>query len=328
VNPRIIVPDHLVIALEDGVIRDVEAHDGRVQSNIGLGDLLSEQVRLVLGIGEMGLDAVEGFEQLVHIRLVGGLRGREAGLVNSVVDRVVYPGVHLIDVDPELLRVIASSRAVHLTQLGGQQLIKCTVEHPDDLAALVVDDGLFLLVPQHGYGVAARVGRVRFEVQVLQVLEAVERILVGGSIFPGKKPAIGAQHDASGDYIDDALETLQRADEVGAVRPWTAQVQVENVAVLFGGELGVRGRGDNRAEDRVWATELAISFTAWFLLSGYYQGQYGYVYFADREGLSETVPPTPFGCNKYYTNPRRITNSASLLRESQNMALTGRKNVR
>jgi hypothetical protein len=64
----------------------------------------------------------------------------------------------------------------------------------------------------------------------------------------------------------------------------------------------------------------------------YYQGQSGYVYYADREGLSEAVPPTSFGSNKYYTSrrliaarQRRITNSASLLKELRMRLLQGRK---
>lgn len=56
--------------------------------------------------------------------------------------------------------------------------------------------------------------------------------------------------------LDEALEGL---DQVGAVRPGTKVVDVEDVAALFGGEGCLWGAGDGGAEGRVFAPEVAVA---------------------------------------------------------------------
>lgn len=58
--------------------------------------------------------------------------------------------------------------------------------------------------------------------------------------------------------MDDGVEALEGADEVGAVGPGAAEVEVEGVAVFFGGEGGGGGGGDGGAELGGFAAELAV----------------------------------------------------------------------
>ena len=71
--------------------------------------------------------------------------------------------------------------------------------------------------------------------------------------------------------MDDWVEAFERADEVGAVRPGAADVEVEDVAVSFGQELGVGRGGDGVAELAGLAAELAVGvgvLVGWGLKGG------------------------------------------------------------
>lgn len=45
VNIGIIVPDHLEIASEESMVTDIESDDRRIESNVGFGQVLSENER-------------------------------------------------------------------------------------------------------------------------------------------------------------------------------------------------------------------------------------------------------------------------------------------
>lgn len=83
---RVVVADHLQVAHKDVDVGDVEARQRRVQADVCFGDVCTEEVGLVLGLGEVGFEAVEGGEDGVEGGFVGGLRGGEAGFVDAVVD--------------------------------------------------------------------------------------------------------------------------------------------------------------------------------------------------------------------------------------------------
>jgi hypothetical protein len=58
----------------------------------------------------------------------------------------------------------------------GEQVVKFCVEHSNDLAALIVDDSLVLLVPERRNRKAANIIRVCLAVQVTEFGEAIKRI--------------------------------------------------------------------------------------------------------------------------------------------------------
>lgn len=73
---------------------------------------------------------------------------------------------------------------VNVTNLGAQ--------HTQDLAALVVDDGLRLDVVQHGHGKAALIRGIHRKVEVAQVGEAlVAGDRVGDDVLPGRVGVLG-----------------------------------------------------------------------------------------------------------------------------------------
>jgi len=115
----------------------------------------------------MLLGAVEGVEESDDVALVGGLGGGEAALVDAVVDQVVLPLVGGVDVGAQGLRVEVHG-AVFLV---GDNIVELGAEHAEDLAALVVDDGLLDFVVEHGHGEAAGVVRVRREVHLAEMGE-------------------------------------------------------------------------------------------------------------------------------------------------------------
>ncbi len=107
-------------------------------------------------------------EHLVEGRFVGLLCRREAGAVDAVVDRRVNAFVQGVDVRSQRLRV-------EVEQVAGQR-IEVMVEHPHDLRRLVIDDAVFVLVPQHRHRHAASVMGIVLGVALVQVLEPIEVI--------------------------------------------------------------------------------------------------------------------------------------------------------
>lgn len=60
----IVAANHSEIALEEGVIRHVESYQGRKKINVRLGNELSEEIGMVLGLREMDFKAIQGLEEL------------------------------------------------------------------------------------------------------------------------------------------------------------------------------------------------------------------------------------------------------------------------
>ena len=152
------------VALEVLHVHDVEAHDGRIQPNIGFSELLSEIVR-ARG-GEIGLRAVEGLEQLGHSGLIRLSLGAEAGLVHAIVDVVVSPFVGLIDLFLQCWREKIDGSFVF-----GEHVVKFVVEHADDLTGFVADDGLLLDVIEARHRESAAIVGLRREVYVAEMRE-------------------------------------------------------------------------------------------------------------------------------------------------------------
>lgn len=183
------------VTLEVLHVDRVETDDGGVQPHIGLCDLVAEIERtLGAGAGQVGFRSVQRLEELQDVLLVRLLGGREAGLVHSVVDVVVRPGVCVFDLGRERRRVQVE---VGRFELGRQEVVELRVQHANDLGGFVGHDGLLLLVPERGHGEARRVVLVRGEVEVAEVCEfRVERVGGGvgsGDLFIGGREAPALQ---------------------------------------------------------------------------------------------------------------------------------------
>ena len=75
-----------------------------------------------------------------------------------------------------------------------------------------------LLVPQHRHRHAAGIGGIGLGVDLVQEVEAVERV-AGGAVFGQERPAVLAHEMMDHRDRDDVLELLQRAKDQRAVRP-------------------------------------------------------------------------------------------------------------
>lgn len=105
-NMRVSTPHIPQITLEMLNVDDVEAYDGREETDVSFGDGVAEVVFVSGGVygGEMFFGAVEGGEEGCYGFFVGFLGGCEAGFVDAVVDVVVGPVVGFVDFGLEFFR--------------------------------------------------------------------------------------------------------------------------------------------------------------------------------------------------------------------------------
>ena len=173
----------------------------------------------------------------------------KAGFVDAVVDVVVGPGVGVVD-------FLLQGRGVEvdLAVLFGQEVVEFGVEHADDLAGFVVDDGFQLGVVEGGHGEAAFVLRVDLEVDVAEVGDALVDG-VWGYVFAGEflvggceSPPFLEHLPVDGGEGDDFLEALQLAGDESAVGPGAGVGDVEMVSPFLRWELGAGLVGDEVAE--------------------------------------------------------------------------------
>lgn len=129
----IVLLDTLDVALEVCVVDGVEADDASPRADVGLGQGVTDQVVV---LGQCGLDLVQGVEQRWDVLVIGFLRGREADLVDTVVDRVIDPLVHLIDLGAEGLRVKVAGGV-----LGCDKVVDCDERKEIELDTKVVKSG-------------------------------------------------------------------------------------------------------------------------------------------------------------------------------------------
>ena len=92
------------------------------------------------------------------------MRRGKPTFVDAVVDVWVDPLIHGVNVCPECLGVETPARSTRLTVLGVEERVEAIVEHSNDLARLVVDYSVSLLVPEDRDGISTCVLRICFEV--------------------------------------------------------------------------------------------------------------------------------------------------------------------
>ena len=252
------MPDHLQITHENPIIRHIKSYQGRVQPHIGLGDEVSKQIRRMPLFSQMLFQPIQRRENRVQITFVRLLRTRKPSLIHPIIDRMINPLIQLINLPPQLLGIKPTTRSIPLPQLLRHKCIKLTIKHPNNLTTLITHNRLLLLIPQRRHQILALIPSLRLLIQLLQTREAIQRIFRRGTVLPGKQPAVFGEGKVTQDQLDDVFEAFERADEIGAVRPWTPEIDVECVAAFFGGELGVGIGGDEGAELAGFAPELAV----------------------------------------------------------------------
>ena len=125
-------------------IDGVEADKGGEQPPIGFGHNVSDQKRLA---GQAGFQHVEGVKHSVKCVCIGRLHRGKAGAVDAVVDILINQSVDCIDFAAQGFGIeIAAFRA---------GAVESGVEHADDFAAFVGNNGVLLPVPEHRHGHAA-----------------------------------------------------------------------------------------------------------------------------------------------------------------------------
>ncbi|CAM5550473.1 hypothetical protein SVIOM342S_06727 [Streptomyces violaceorubidus] len=154
------------VALEVAVVDGVEADQGREQPDLRLRDRVPDQVALPLQPGRQLLQASE------HTRargLVLLLAGGEARPVHAVVDVLVDPGHHLVDLVAQGPRIqVGCARPVQ----GGP--LRREVE--GDLLVVVGDEGPAGHVHHRGHAPPARVAGLPPVVGLAEVADAEDRV--------------------------------------------------------------------------------------------------------------------------------------------------------
>src|SRR5690606_30920446 len=107
------------------------------------------------------------------------------------------------------------------------------IQHADDLGRLVGDNRLFLPVPEHRHGDAARIVGCSLGIDLAKIVETVERI--AGGAFLGKEcPAFLAHEMVDDRNRDDILELLQLAKDQRPMRPWAGERYIEMITPRLG----------------------------------------------------------------------------------------------
>ena len=118
---------------------------------------------------------------------------------------MVDPVVHRVDFRAEMGRVEPAAGLGGLAQVFGEEVVEFGVEHADDFAAFVADDGLALFVPEGWYGEASYVVRIGFVVELTELGEAVERVFRGGAMVSREEPSVLGEGKVAEDQLDDVL---------------------------------------------------------------------------------------------------------------------------
>jgi hypothetical protein len=214
------------VALEVLNVDGIEADDGREKADVLLCQAVAE-VEWAAGLCEICFCAIERGEECGDGLFVRFLSSRwwlvwiygscgwqnirsKARFVDTIVDIVVSPLVSLLDLGLQVLR-----KENHVLILVFEQVVEFGVEHANDLARLVADDGVLLGVIKRGDRESTFVVLIHVKVDVTQVSEALvdgvrpnilARLVVLGG---GKAPALLEHFPVDGGVRDDVLETLE-----------------------------------------------------------------------------------------------------------------------
>ena len=181
VEARVVHTNGFEVAEEDSMVGCVKAGERCVKTNVGLCDMGAEKERSAVAglcIGKVSLKAIETSEQREDVRVVGFLTCREAAFIDAIVDCVVYPFVHCVNLGAKMFRVESLAVLVSFAEAWLDEVVKFRVHHPNDFAGFVVDNSLSLAIPKGWHSVPANVVWVSLEIELLEASESVERITI------------------------------------------------------------------------------------------------------------------------------------------------------
>ncbi|MNH06169.1 hypothetical protein D3C79_655280 [compost metagenome] len=119
-------------------------------------------------------------------------------------------------------------------QLIAGQVVERPVEDTDDLCGFIVDDALFLLVPQHGYRDSTTVVRVITGVTLMEKVQVID-LVAAGAFALVEGPAVFAHQPADHRHVDQVFQALELAKDQGAVGPGAGQGYIQVIASCFSG---------------------------------------------------------------------------------------------
>lgn len=143
-----------------------------------------------------------------------------------------------------MLGDVGGHSLVCLASFVGKVSVEAFEQHTDDFTALVADNGGRFLVPKQRNGDSSSVLRVCLEIQFLDPSHAVDGVTRGPGAT-GKIPTVCWILCVYLDQLHNALQAFQPVYDDGAMGPWAAIIDVEDITVLLGGEAL---RGDEVAK--------------------------------------------------------------------------------
>ena len=248
-----IVAQPLAVALEMRVIDRVEAHGAGEHPPVGLGQPVPGQVAVA---GQHVVGPCHCLEDGADGLVIGLLPGGEARAIDPVVEVRINAVVHGLDGVAQVLgpvmRVIAGQR------------VEGAVEHADDLARFVGNDGVPLLVPEDRHRDLAGHVRLGAQVDVAQEPGPEQRVARGPVEVGREGPALVAHDRMNHRNPDMRRKALQFAEDQRPVRPRAGVGDVKVIAPAFRREAALPRRArravgrDPVAEARVLALVGAV----------------------------------------------------------------------
>jgi len=218
------------VALEVPHIDRIKAHQRREQTPVRLGGRGAQQITPA---GQLPVQPIQAGEQGIEGHLVRLLGGGKTAAIHPIVHCAVDPLIEPID-------LLAQRYWIEIT-VPAAQLIKGAVEHPDDLGRFVAHDGALVLVPEHRHGDPTGVVGIGPGIELVQSFGS----LVGIRHHPLRRlegPALFAHEPVNDGERDQIAQSLEGADDQGAVSPGAGQRYIKVVAAGFGRKSGLTAR--------------------------------------------------------------------------------------
>lgn len=253
VDVGVVVSDHLDVRFEVLVVHRVETDDGGVQPHIRFCQVVPNQVPATGSSVFLQdfLHLVQVLEHAKNLLLIHLLNSGETRLVHTVVDVVIYPTVDLVDLGLQLSGVQVNG-SVFLVN----EVVEPSVEHSDDLTALVVDNGLQLLIPEHRHSKSAVVFGVGLEIQLSDSVKRVQ--VVGGAhisargelLCSGETPSFIIHMPVHNRHGDKQGQPLKLSGDECSVSPRTSVRHIQVIAAGLRGKSGTLFGGNEVSELR------------------------------------------------------------------------------
>lgn len=265
----LLVSDHLDVAFEMLNVDGVETDDCWEKADICFREFFSEEI-WAIGDFQDFFNAVEGFEEGEDVAFVCFLGGCKPGFIHAyivlvcsnlysnsclrtrrrltVIDLIIDPLIDLINLLFNfLLGPIVRCPLRFITVR--QQAVKLSIQHPDNLTALIVHDRVLLLIPQHRHREPRIISLLCLVVHIFEEMRSGNRfwrnndmgieVIVVLLIRVGESPAVATEVPVHGGIGDVREEVFEVEGNESAVCPGTGVGDKEMVAVGFWWVRGV-----------------------------------------------------------------------------------------